>query len=431
MNASHVQHLIAGAGAAGSAAAQAIRLRDPKGSILLVGQEVNRPYQRPRLSHDYLLRKAARTELNTLPVEWYADNEVRLVTGRRVARIHVARHSATLDTGQEVAYDRLLIATGVSARPLNVPGADLPNVFDLRTIEDADRLLHAMDAARRDGRAHDSANRAADAPRGRVAVVGGGLLGVELAAVMLQAGLRVDLLVAAAHPWGRFAGEHVGAALERRLQANGVDVWTHTRVARLEGDGRVQRVIADDGRTFHCDFVVTAIGTVFNREILRGTPVNAEKHVLVDDHCRTSIADLYAAGDCAAVYDPLFGKHRVLDHWDSARLTGTIAGANMAGDATMSYDVVSHFGSEVFGLRLSAWGEARHVAHRHTRHNGGAAEGLVEFGVSPAGKVSQVLALGEGTFDDATLRELVARRLDVSDGLDRLLDPATPLKSLL
>ena len=435
MHATHVQYLIAGAGAAGSAAAQAIRLRDPKGSILLVGQEVNRPYQRPRLSHDYLLRRVSRTELITLPVGWYADNDVRLVTGRRVARIDVPRHLVTLDSGEEVAYDRLLIATGVGPRPLNVPGADLPNVFDLRTLEDADRLVNAMDSARREGRPHDETRRGvAGAPRGRVVVIGGGLLGVELSAVLTQAGLRVDLLVAAGHPWGRFAGEQAGGAVARRLQAEGVNVCVHTRVARLEGDGRAQRVITDDGRTFHCDFVVTAIGSVFNREIVRGTPLNAEKHLLVDDHCRTNVPDLFAAGDCAAVFDPLFGKHRVLDHWDSARLTGTIAGANMAGDGSMSYDVVNHFGSEVFGLRLSAWGESRHVAHRHTRRPSGASDTwLAEFGVSPTGRISQTLWVGAeiAPGEDAALREMVARRLDVSQQIDRLTDPTVPLTSLL
>lgn len=428
MNSHHINYLLVGAGVAGSSAAQAIRLRDPKGSILLVGQEINRPYQRPRLSHDYLLRRLDRTELITLPVGWYADNNVRLVTGRRVARLDVARHLAMLDSGEEVAYDRLLLATGVTPRPLNVPGADLPNVYDLRTLEDAEHIYHAIETARRDGRPHDPVAR--HGPRGRVAVVGGGLLGVELAAAFTRAGLKVDLLVSSGHPWARFAGEHVGAMVARRLFANGVNVLAHTRVARIEGDGRAQRVVTDDGKIVHCDFVVVAIGTVFNREIVRGTPVHAEQRVLVDQWCRTNVEHVFAAGDCAAVFDPLFGKHRALEHWDSARLTGTIAGANMAGDKSMVYDLVNRYGSEVFGLRASVWGESRHVAHRHVRRTPDG-EGLIEFGIAATGRVSQVITLTqEGTVDERAIEDLVRRRLDVNDKASKLVDPTVDLLSL-
>jgi 3-phenylpropionate/trans-cinnamate dioxygenase ferredoxin reductase subunit len=430
----HATYLIVGAGLAGSSAAQAIRLRDPRGSVLMVGREINRPYHRPPLCREYLLRKASRADLITLPGEWFRDNRVQLVTGRRVARLDPARHAVALDTGEEVVYDRLLLATGVSPRPLNVPGADYPNVYDLRTIEDAEQIAHAIETARVEGRPHDPGNRSG--PRGRVAVVGGGLLGVELSETFVNAGLKVDLLIAAPHPWGRFAGEHVGTTVARHLERNGITVHAGARVARLDGDGRVQRVVLDTpgAKPVDADFVVTAVGSVFNRELLRGTPINAEKHILVDQQCRTSVEDVFAAGDCAAILDPLFGKHRVLDHWDAARLTGTIAGANMAGDTSAIYDVVNQFSSEVFGLRLDAWGESKHVLHRHTRRLAGPAGGLLEFGIAASQRISQVLALSPDRTrpaDAALLQEFVRRRLDVTGRAEALLDPTTDLQSLL
>jgi NADPH-dependent 2,4-dienoyl-CoA reductase/sulfur reductase-like enzyme len=343
-----------------------------------------------------------------------------------LARIDAARHLAILDNGREVAYDKLLLATGVSPRPLHVPGADLPNVYDLRTIEDADHLHNAIEMAKREGRSHDPENK--QGPRGRVAIIGAGLLGVELAGVLTTVGVKVDLISSKAHPWAKFAGEMVGALVTRHLQSHGIAVHCNSRVARLEGDGRAQRVIIDDGRTIHCDFVVTAIGTQFNREMLRGTPINAEKHILVNERCQTNVQDIYAAGDCAAVLDPLFGKHRVLDHWDSARLTGTIAGANMAGDASTIYDVVNHFETEIFGLRASVWGEARHVAHRHTRQ---LETGLIEFGVSAGNRISQAMVVSATKIDEAPLQELVRRRLDVSSMIQHLVDPSVTLKALL
>lgn len=426
MNSQHVNYLIIGAGLAGSAAAQAIRLRDPIGSITLVGQEINRPYHRPPLTRNYLLRKVARTGLITLPLGWYADNHVELSTGRRATRIDASRRAAALDTGSEIVFDKLLIATGVSARPLNVPGASYPNVYDLRTIEDAELIIHAIEHAITEGRLHDINNRTGG--RGRVTVIGGGVLGVELAETLTIAGLKVDLLVSAAHPWAKFAGEQVGGAITRHLEKNGVTVHANARVSHMQGDGRVQRVYTDDGREVQCDFVVTAIGTVFNRELLRGTPINAEKHILVDDHCRTNVEPIYAAGDCAAVFDPLFGKHRVLDHWNSARLLGAIAGANMAGDDS-AYNLVNHFTSEVFGKRVSVWGESRHVTHRHTRRVEG--ETLIEFGVSATNKISQTLMLGGDKSYEGVLHEFVQKRLDVNAKIESLTDPAVDLKSLL
>lgn len=425
MSARHETYVIVGGGIAGSAAAQAIRLRDPRGSILLIGLEVNRPYNRPPLSSQYLLRKTTRGELSTLPLGWYADNAVQLATGKRVGRIDPARRMVILDAGDEILFDHLLIATGATPKRLHVPGAEMPGIYELRTIEDADRLLNAIDAARREGRPHDPAHRTG--PRGRAVIVGGGLLGVELAGTLSTAGLHVDLVVAEPHPWKRFAGPTVGAHLSRALESHGVRLHPSARVARFDGDGRVQRVILDGGKSLDCDLVVVAIGAAFNREILRGTPINAEKSILVDDHCRTNVPHVYAAGDCAAVFDPLFGKHRILEHWESARLTGTIAGANMAGD-DMSYDAVSHFGSEVFGMKLTAWGESRHVAHRHTRVLEG---GIVEFGVSAQNRISQTLSVSTAKPDDSTLRELVRRRLDVSSIIEKLTDPKVDLKSLL
>lgn len=428
MHGLHVTYLIIGAGLAGSAAAQAIRLRDPKGSVLLVGQEINRPYHRPPLRREFLLGQVKRAELVTLPVGWFQDNQVQLVTGQRVTHIDVARHAATLDTGKDIVYDRLLIATGVGARPLNVQGADFSNVFELRTIEHAEQVLNAIDAAKRDGRPHDATDRTGR--RGRVAIVGSGLLGLELAETMTRAGLRVDLLVAGAHPWSRFAGTHVGTLAARTLEKHDVHLHNNARVSRLHGDGRVQRVVLDDGRAVDVDFVLSAIGTVFNRELLRGTPINAEKHILVDEHCRTSVPHVFAAGDCAAVLDPLYGKHRVLEHWNAARLLGTIAGANMAGDESAVWDSVSHFTTDVFGLHASVWGEPRHVSHRHTRLLEG--EGaMIEFGVSAGDRLSLGVITNGNKRHDAVIEQMVRRRLDLSGKIQALTDPATPLDSLL
>jgi NADPH-dependent 2,4-dienoyl-CoA reductase/sulfur reductase-like enzyme len=423
MSASHVKYILIGGGLASSEAVQAIRRHDPDGSILLVGQEVNRPYHRPALSRDYLLGRISREQLFTLSDDWFADNNVELRTGRRASHLDPPRHSVTLDDGQELIFDNLLIATGASPRPLKVPGAELPSVLYLRTLADAERLRNAVDKARLEGRPHPLG-------RGKAVVVGGGLLGIELASTLVSRGLAVDSVFTGPFPWHRFAGENTGRFMARLLEAGGIRLHPLSTPLRLEGDGRVQHVIIPESAPIDCDFVVAAIGIVPHRELLRGTAITAEKAILVDDHCRTSSPGIFAAGDCAAILDPAFGRYRLLDHWSSAQATGAIAGANMAGQ-DQRYDQASEFESTVFGLALRAWGDARSVERRIIRGNlNPDAPDFIEFGISGDGRVAQVLALNHSG-DHQLVRELVRRRIQVEGKESVLREPASNLDTLL
>jgi NADPH-dependent 2,4-dienoyl-CoA reductase/sulfur reductase-like enzyme len=421
----HVKYLLVGGGVASSTAAGAIREVDRDGSVLLVGQEINRPYHRPPLSKQYLRREQGRAELSTVSAGWFAQNHVELRTGRRVVHLDTARHTAAMDNGEEVTYDRLLLATGALPVSLDVPGAALPNVFYLRTIEDADRLHNAIDKARSEGRPN------ALGGRGRVAVIGGGVLGVELAGSLTQLGLGVDL-VTSRHPWDRFAGEMTGRFLSLLLQNRGVTVHANARPQRLEGDGRVQRVVLNDGAatSLHCDFAIAAIGAVANKDLVRNTPIAAGRAIHVDEHCRTNVPDVFAAGDCAAVFDPLFAKHRVLDHWDNAVVTGRLAGRNMAG-VNEAYAETNRFTTTVFNLEVTGWGEPRVVDRRLLRGSPNIdSPAFAEIGIAADGRVAQVIAVGNVGEHDA-LRELVATRF-ATDGSEELLkDPNTDLTLLL
>jgi NAD(P)H-nitrite reductase large subunit len=424
MNGNHVKYLLVGGGLAGSAAAEAIRARDPHSSLMLVGQEVNRPYHRPPLSKEYLRREKSHAELSTLPAGWFEEHEVELRTGRRVAQLDTSRRLVSLDNGEDVAFDMLLLATGGTPAPLKIPGADLPNIFYIRTIEDIDRLHHAIDQAKAGGQPHERG-------RGVIGVIGGGVLGVELAASLTQMGLRAELFHGHAQPWDKFAGENVGKFVARYVESEGVALHLGQRPQALEGDGRVQRVALASGESIRCDFVIAAVGMNVNRELLRGTPIAAEKAILCDDHCRTNVDGIFAAGDCAAVFDPLFGKHRILDHWDNAQVTGKIAGANMAGDTSVRYDGVNYFFSDVFNLSLSAWGEPKLASHRLLRGTPTLeSPDVVEFGIAPDGRITQVVALNHPNEDDM-LRELVKQRVNVTGREEKLKDPAFNLRQLL
>jgi 3-phenylpropionate/trans-cinnamate dioxygenase ferredoxin reductase subunit len=425
MNHLHVKYLLVGGGLAASAAARAIREADRDGAMLMVAQEIIRPYHREPLSKAYLRREVARETLFAEPPDWFERHHVELRTGRRAAHLDTGRHVVTLDSGEEISYDKLLIATGISARPLDVPGAKLPGLHYLRTFADADVLHHAIDQAKAEGRRHARG-------RGRAVVIGAGYLGVEVAASLTQLGLDVELAAEHAWPWDTFAGEATGKFLALYLQKQGVTVHVNAPAQRLEGDGRVQRAVLATGRVIDCDFAVAAVGLVVNKDLLRNTPVGVGKAILADEYCRTSVPDVYAAGDCCAVFDPLFGKHRLVDHAGHALVTGALAGRNMAGQV-VSFSGASHFDSQAFGLRLDGWGEARLVDRRLLRGTpklDGEAPDFVEIGVAADGRVAQVLAVGHRGEDDP-LRELVARRVQVNGREDALRDPAVPLGEFL
>ena len=419
----HVKYLLIGAGLAASEAAWAIRAIDREGDLLMVGQEINRPYKRQPLSKGYLRGKQSRESLFARPSEWFVENHIQLRTGRRISQIDTTRNAVTLDNGEGVSFSRLLIATGGAAAPVDAPGAQLPNLFYLRTLEDADHLQHAMAKAAKEGLAHSKG-------RGRAVVIGGTPLAMELAGSLTQSGLNVEWVVSEEHPLRRFAGETTGRSITRFLEANGVTVHCNERPARLEGDGRIQRVVLSSGKIVPCDFMVAAVGVVANKELLRGTPISAEQAILVDASCQTNVRDIFAAGDCAAGFDPLFGKHRILQYWDSAALTGEIAGTNMAGGEA-KFHTASYFDCEVFGLEIKVWGESRAVDRRIIRGLASAeSPQFVEFGVAADGRIAQIIA-GGGPETTPSFGQLIEQRASVSGKEEQLKDPSISLEKIL
>jgi 3-phenylpropionate/trans-cinnamate dioxygenase ferredoxin reductase subunit len=446
----HVKYLLVGGGAATTAAAKAVRALDPDGSMLVVGQEVHRAYRRPELSRGYLRRQINRDALYLDAPNWFEQHHVDLRTGRRVSRVDPPRSAATLDSGEEVSYDFLLIATGATAAPLAVPGAQLPNLFYLRTVDDAEVLRLAVEKAHREGRPHaqpagDDAGSGANSlalpvGRGKAVVIGGGLLGVEVAASLRQVGLAVDLVCGGPHPWAKQAGDATGRSVALLLARHGVTVHAGRRPLRLEGDGRVQRVVLDDpAKTIlDCDFAVACVGAVANKDLLRHTTISAGKAILTDALGRTSVPNIYAAGDCSAVFDPRFGKHRWLEHWDGAMATAAHAGRNMARSGTDGagtagavepFAALPGFDTEAFGVRAHGWGEARLVDRRIIRGSTTAeSPGFAEVGVAKDGRVAQVLVVGQVPAAEVdALRRLVEDRADVTGREDALRDPGTPL----
>jgi 3-phenylpropionate/trans-cinnamate dioxygenase ferredoxin reductase subunit len=320
--------VIVGASLAGATAAVTLREEGFDGEIELIGAEGQPPYNRPPLSKSYLRGEEAFDAQLVKPVGYYAEQRVTLRLGVRATRIDAGQKVVELEGGERVAYDQLLVTTGGRNRPLSVPGAGLEGVFQLRTVEDCDRIR----AAARRGR--------------RAVVIGLGFIGSEVSASFRQLGVEVAAVEGARVPLARVLGDEVGQVLTSIHRDKGVELVLEDSVAACEGAGRVERVRTSKGRVLECDMVVAGIGIVPNTELLAAAGAQVDNGVLVDAHCRTSLPDVFAAGDVTNHQHPIFGRLRV-EHWNNAYQQGRAAARSLLG-ADQPYDYVHSFWSDQY-----------------------------------------------------------------------------------
>ena len=324
----HERFVIIGASLAGASAAAALREGGFDGTVELIGAEPQLPYNRPPLSKGYLRGQDRFEDQLVNPADYYAQHEVNLRLGVRATSVDPQRKVVSLERGEEVPYDRLLVATGGRNRSLTTPGADLPGIFQLRTVEDCDRI------------------RAVARPGARAVVIGLGFIGSEVSASLRQMGLAVTAIEGQPVPLARVLGVEVGAVLGEIHREKGVELVMEDAVAAFEGAGRVERVRTKRGRILACDLVVAGIGIVPNSELLAGAGAAVDNGVLVDALCRTSLPDVFAAGDVANHLHPLFGRLRV-EHWNNGFQQGRAAARTMLG-GTQPYDYVHSFWSDQY-----------------------------------------------------------------------------------
>ncbi|HEY1684360.1 MAG TPA: FAD-dependent oxidoreductase [Tepidisphaeraceae bacterium] len=417
MSDAHVQYLIVGGGVAGGTAVEAIRQVDPVGPMMLVGQEINRPYHRQQLSSDYLLDKLNHESLFLHTASWYAGHHVELRTGRAASHLDTVRQVVTLDDGSNISFDALLIATGATPRRLVTQGAELPNIYYPYTVEDADRLRHAI-------------LQSLNAGHRRACIIGGSLHAIDLAATLVQMGLQVDLVYSETHPLMPLAGESAGALIAHVLADRGVKLHRDARPPVFEGDGRVQRVNLDNAQAIATDLVIVAAGMLPSKQLVRTTAIRAETAILVDEHCSTNVPGIFAVGQCAAIFDPRFGKHR--QFFDEANIAelGRLAGRNMTG-IHEGFSAIASIERKVFDLDLFFAGESRLVHHRIVRTAGTEKRpSLIEFGLNADNCVTQITVVGP-IVDRQILLELIRRRISVAGQEEGLKEPGFDLNTLL
>jgi 3-phenylpropionate/trans-cinnamate dioxygenase ferredoxin reductase component len=302
---------IVGAGLTAASAAATLREEGFPGDIAIIGAEPELPYERPPLSKEYLRGEATAAELLFNPADWYASNDITVHLGVRATRLLHGESGIELDDGRTLRAGRVLLATG--GRPRLLPGAAGERIVYLRTRADADRLRSLL------------------RPDGRLVIVGAGFIGSEVAASARQLGLAVTLLEALPVPLGRALGEDMGAVCGAIHRDNGVDLRTGEGVASVTETPDGVRVRTSSGAVVDGDAVLVGVGIEPNVELAAGAGLETTNGIAVDEHCRTSVDGIYAAGDVADHYHPLFGRRLRVEHFDNAEKQGACAARNMLG----------------------------------------------------------------------------------------------------
>jgi 3-phenylpropionate/trans-cinnamate dioxygenase ferredoxin reductase subunit len=414
---------IVGAGQASAQAVEILRKRGHTGLITLIGDESLLPYQRPPLSKKFLAGALERDRLLFRHAAHYADHGIDVRLGFSAVSIDCQRQRVEIADGSAVEYDRLLLATGSHPRVLDLPGAELAGVHYLRTFADVDRL------------------RGEVAPGRRAVIVGGGYIGLEVAATCREAGLQVTVLEAADRVMNRVVSPVVSAFYEAEHARRGVDILCNARLhslvgadaapgsadahAAAVGKQRVAAVRLSDGRDIPADFVVVAIGVVATDALARAAGLECDNGIVVNEFCRTSDANIWAAGDCARHPSIHYGVHVRLESVDNAFEQGTSAALNMLGLATV-HDKVPWFWSDQFDLKMVIVGLA--AGHDEVILRGDPASRAFSVCYLKGGELIAVETVNH-TKDQMAARKMIPARARPDRG--RLADNALAMKDAI
>jgi 3-phenylpropionate/trans-cinnamate dioxygenase ferredoxin reductase subunit len=332
--------VIVGASLAGGSAAVALRTEGFDGSITLIGAEQHAPYERPPLSKEYLRGEAPFDKAWVKPTPWYDEHKVETRFGVAAETIDIADRAVVLAGGERIPYDVALIATGSRNRKLSSPGSDLDGILSLRTLEDSERIKEAAKKAR------------------TAVVVGMGFIGAEVAASLRALGLEVTAVEPAPTPLFRVLGPDIGSAMASLHADNGVTLLFDEIVESFEGSGHVEAAVTKSGRRLPCDIVVYGVGIDPATDVAANTDIKIDNGIVVDEFCRTNVEGVYAAGDVANHYHPIYGRHMRVEHWQNAMRHGTHAAKSILG-ATEPYTEIHWFWSDQYDANLQYAGHHR------------------------------------------------------------------------
>jgi len=340
--------ILGGGMVAGYAAKQLVELGLPKGELAILSADNAIPYERPPLSKSFLAGKDSEDAIKINPEEFYKEHGIELRLECEVGTLDVKRKRLILKNKDEFGFHKLVIATGARPRILNIPGSRLQNLFYLRSLNDSKRIRNASAKAK------------------RAIVIGGGFIGMEVAAVFAQNGIEVTMVLNDDRVFKRLFSPEMSSFFESYYAARGVRLITSMSVTELRGDEVLSSAVLKDGRTVQCDLVVAGIGVQPVIEVVTNSGLDLGDGIIVNEYLQTSHPDVFAAGDVVNYQDVLFSKRRRVEHWDNAVFQGQYCARSLMGDRT-PFRHVPYFFSDVFYLSYEYWGDssgAEQVIHR-------------------------------------------------------------------
>ena len=340
--------ILGGGMVAGYAAKQLVELGLPKGELAILSADNAIPYERPPLSKSFLAGKDSEDAIKINPEEFYKENGIELRLECEVGTVDVKRKRLILKNKDEFGFHKLVIATGARPRTLNIPGSRLQNLFYLRSLNDSKRIRNASAKAK------------------HAIVIGGGFIGMEVAAVFAQNGIEVTMVLNDDRVFKRLFSPEMSSFFESYYAARGVRLITSMSVTELRGDEVLSSAVLKDGRTVQCDLVVAGIGVQPVIEVVTNSGLDLGDGIIVNEYLQTSHPDVFAAGDVVNYQDVLFSKRRRVEHWDNAVFQGQYCARSLMGDRT-PFRHVPYFFSDVFDLSYEYWGDssgADQVIHR-------------------------------------------------------------------
>jgi len=403
-------YLLIGGGLASAEAAKLIRQQDESAAITLVGDEPHAPYNRPPLTKAFLRGQKSRQEILLEPEAFYDEQRIALLLQSGVERLNPESKTVTLSGGENVSFDKALIATGGRPIHLELPGAELPNVHVMRNIEDAERI-------------------AAEAGEGkRAAVIGAGFIGMETAASLRQMGCEVAVIDVAPQVWPRFVPRRLAAYIQSYCARCGIGFCLGEEVTQIVGEERATSVLTSGGLDIACDFVCVGVGIRPHVEFAQAAGLKVDNGIVVNEKFQTSASDIYAAGDVANYPDPVFGKRRRVEHWGHAEYSGQLAGMNMTG-ADMTYDLLTYVWTDLFDLHIEFAGDESEYDHMVVR-GGFERDRFIALYLWQS-KLRAYAAVNTGEEEFAALQKLIRSGKDLTGYYGHLEDDDFNLEALL
>jgi NADPH-dependent 2,4-dienoyl-CoA reductase/sulfur reductase-like enzyme len=397
--------LIVGGGLSSARAIKAYRDAGAEGPVRLLSADSIVPYHRPPLSKRYLRGEAEVPDTLVEPEAYYAEHDVEVELGVVVATLDVQGRRVVLEGGGERPFEQLLIASGATPRHLDVPGRDLEGVHTLRTLDNSTAIREAARSAR------------------QAVVVGAGFIGMEVAASLKQLGLEVTLVHRGEGLFEILSARQVMQFLSDLYGRKGVELVLGDEVQSFGGRSRLDCVVTARGRVIQAELAVVGIGVEPVTGWLEDSGLQLEDGVVVNERFETGVENVWAVGDVARFYDPIFAKHRRIEHWSNANYAGTEVGKLIAGGEG-GFDTVSAFFTEVFGLTLRVFGDVDDVDDIVFR---GSLEEEKPIGFYVRdGRLTATLVIGEDDETQERLKELIRAKARVPDP-ERLADASAPL----